>query len=67
RGEGEGQIFFCKCGHREKLSTFNDRRKKEKTNKASKRDVQKYLKKNQQDDSFANTALADALAKFKKQ
>ncbi|MFP7479914.1 DNA topoisomerase III [Terribacillus saccharophilus] len=67
RGEGEGQIFFCKCGHREKLSTFNDRRKKEKTNKASKRDVQKYLKKNQQDEGFANTALADALAKFKKQ
>ena len=67
RGEGEGQMFFCKCGHREKLSTFNERRKKEKSNKASKRDVQKYLKKNQQDDGFANTALADALAKFKKQ
>lgn len=67
RGEGEGQMFFCKCGHREKLSTFNERRKKEKSNKASKRDVQKYLKKNQQDDGFTNTALADALAKFKKQ
>ncbi|SNZ04246.1 DNA topoisomerase-3 [Terribacillus aidingensis] len=66
RGEGEGQMFFCKCGHREKLSTFNERRKKEKNNKVSKRDVQKYLKKNNEDDGFANTALADALAKLKK-
>ncbi len=32
-------------------------------NKATKRDVNKYLKK--QDDGFANTALADALAKLK--
>jgi DNA topoisomerase III len=66
RGEGEGQMFFCKCGHREKLSTFNERRKKEKNNKVSKRDVQKYLKKNNEDDGFTNTALADALAKLKK-
>ena len=63
RGEGEGQTFTCKCGYREKLSTFNERKKKEKHNKASKRDVNKYLKK--QDEEFTNTALADALAKFK--
>ncbi len=28
RGQGEGQIFTCSCGYREKLSTFNERRKK---------------------------------------
>jgi DNA topoisomerase III len=64
RGEGDGQLFVCVCGHKEKLSTFNDRRKKEKNNKASKRDVNKYLK-TQQNDEPANTALADALAKLK--
>ncbi|MGR3763946.1 DNA topoisomerase III [Rossellomorea sp. NS-SX7] len=64
RGEGEGQLFVCVCGHKEKLSSFNDRRKKEKHNKASKRDVNKYLK-TQQKDEPANTALADALAKLK--
>src|SRR5699024_1204067 len=26
RGAGECQIFTCKCGHREKLSTFNERK-----------------------------------------
>ncbi|BCB03460.1 DNA topoisomerase III [Bacillus sp. KH172YL63] len=64
RGEGEGQMFTCVCGHREKLSTFNERKKKEKNSKATKRDVNKYLK-TQQNDEPANTALADALAKLK--
>ncbi len=44
RGEGAGQIFACKCGYREKLSTFQERRKKESGSKADKRDVQKYMK-----------------------
>lgn len=64
RGEGEGQIFVCSCGHREKLSTFNHRKKKEKNSKATKRDVNKYLKSNQKEEPV-NTALADALAKLK--
>ncbi|WP_085991303.1 DNA topoisomerase III [Oceanobacillus senegalensis] len=64
RGEGEGQLFVCKCGHREKVSTFNKRRNKEKQQKVSKKDINKYLKK--QDDGFTNNALADALAKWKK-
>ncbi|MED4403814.1 DNA topoisomerase III [Metabacillus fastidiosus] len=63
RGEGEGQIFVCKCGHREKLSSFNERRKKTQNSKVSKRDVAKYIKK--QDDDFSNPALAEALAKLK--
>jgi DNA topoisomerase-3 len=62
RGEGEGQIFVCKCGHREKMSTFQERRKKNQNSKVSKQDVAKYMKK--QDEGFANNALADALAKL---
>ncbi|SHM64833.1 DNA topoisomerase III [Gracilibacillus kekensis] len=64
RGQGEGQTFSCVCGYREKLSTFQKRKEKQGKNKATKRDVNKYMKK--QDDDFANTALADALAKLKK-
>lgn len=65
RGEGEGQIFVCGCGYREKLSSFNERKKKE-SNKVGKKDVQKYLKQqeNKNDEPF-NSALAEALAKFK--
>jgi len=64
RGEGEGKMFICKCGHREKLSAFNKRKQKEKKHNVSKKDVRKYL--NRQDDGFKNNALADALAKLKK-
>lgn len=63
-GQGDGQTFRCKCGHTEKLSSFNKRRQKEKKHNVSKKDVNRYLKK--QDDGFKNNALADALAKFKK-
>lgn len=63
RGEGEGQIFTCSCGHREKLSTFNKRKQHEKKHKVSKRDVNKYLKN--QDDGFKNNALAEQLAKLR--
>jgi len=64
RGEGEGQIFVCKCGHREKLSTFNERRKKNQNSKVSKREVVNYMKKQNKEEPI-NTALADALAKLK--
>ncbi|KZZ84023.1 DNA topoisomerase III [Bacillus sp. SJS] len=63
RGEGEGQMFTCSCGHREKLSAFNERKGKEKNQKVSKKEVANYMKK--QDDDFSNNALADALAKLK--
>lgn len=65
RGEGEGKTFVCGCGHREKLSTFN-KRKKEENNKASKRDVNKYLKNQSKDDESFNNPFAAALAKLKK-
>ncbi|MDY0409006.1 DNA topoisomerase [Virgibacillus soli] len=64
RGEGEGQMFTCVCGHREKLSTFNQRRQKEKKNHVSRKDVNRYLKK--QDEGFKNNPFAEALAKLKK-
>ncbi len=66
RGEGEGRVFVCVCGHKEKLSAFNERREKEKQKSVSKKDVQHYLKKQQkQQDEPLNTVLADALAKLK--
>lgn len=64
RGEGEGQTFFCQCGHREKLSTFQERKKKHKQTKASKHDVRNYMKQQKQEEPI-NTALADALKKLK--
>ncbi|PFA50304.1 DNA topoisomerase III [Bacillus anthracis] len=65
RGEGAGQIFACKCGYREKLSTFQERRKKESGNKADKRDVQKYMKQQNKEEEPLNNALAEALKGFK--
>jgi DNA topoisomerase III len=64
RGEGEGQVFACKCGHREKLSVFEARRKKESGGKVDKRTVQKYLKNQNKEEEPINTALADALKKL---
>lgn len=64
RGEGDGKTFSCVCGYREKLSAFEKRRAKQQKNNASKRDVNKYLKK--QDDDFTNNALQEALMKWKK-
>ncbi|QOY35664.1 DNA topoisomerase III [Anaerobacillus isosaccharinicus] len=67
RGQGEGQIFVCKCGHREKLSTFTERRNKEKNTKISKKDVSKYLnQQNKGKEEPFNNPFADALAKLKK-
>lgn len=64
RGEGEGQIFACSCGYREKLSTFNERRKVEK-NQVNKKDVSRYLKEQKKENESLNTDLADALSKLK--
>ncbi|MFC0561169.1 DNA topoisomerase III [Halalkalibacter alkalisediminis] len=66
-GEGEGQTFACVCGHREKMSTFQERRKDNQHKKVSKREVSNYIKQQNKKEDFSNTALADALAKLKKQ
>ncbi|WBF56743.1 DNA topoisomerase III [Lysinibacillus sp. JK80] len=64
RGEGDGQIFVCKCGHREKLSAFEARRKKEGGGKVDKRSVQKYLKKQDKEAEPLNNPFADLLKGF---
>lgn len=64
RGQGEGQVFACKCGYKEKLSTFNERKKKEQHTKVSKNDVAKYLKQQNKQEEPINTALAEALKKL---
>lgn len=65
RGEGEGQIFACQCGHREKLSAFEARRKKESRGKVSKHEVQKYMKNQQKSEEPLNNAFKDALKGLK--
>ncbi|KAB2953840.1 DNA topoisomerase III [Heliorestis acidaminivorans] len=65
RGQGESQIFYCKCGYREKLAVFQERRKKD-PSKVSKQDVSKYLQKQKKEaQEPINNALAEALAKLK--
>lgn len=64
RGEGEGQIFTCSCGYREKLSSFEQRKKTE-SNKLNKKDVNKFLKDQNKGNDNLNTDLADALSKLK--
>jgi len=64
KGDGENKMFSCVCGHREKLSAFTKRREAEKGN-INKREVSSFLQ-NQNEGGSINTALADALAKFKK-
>ncbi len=57
--KGEEETFICSCGYKEKLSAFKARREKEGAG-VSKKDVQKYLKK--QKDEPINNAFAQALA-----
>ncbi|KWW21004.1 DNA topoisomerase III [Peribacillus simplex] len=64
RGEGDGQIFTCKCGYREKLSAFEARRKKETGGKVDKRSVQKYLKEQEKEAEPINNPFADLLKGF---
>ncbi len=65
RGEGEGQIFACKCGYREKLSAFEARRKKEGSGKVDKRTVQKYLKQQEKEAEPINNPFAELLKGMK--
>lgn len=65
KGQGEGKIFTCSCGHREKLSSFNKRKAEEK-GKASKKDINKYLKnQNKEQEAFNNPFAALANLKNK--
>lgn len=64
-GSGDNAMFVCKCGFKERLSKFEERRKKEGAG-VSKRDVQSYLKKQQKEAKQPiNNAFADALKNIK--
>jgi len=63
-GEGDGQTFRCVCGHSEKLDAFQKRKKKTQNTRVSKKEINKYMKK--QDDEFTNNPFADVLSKWKK-
>lgn len=64
-GKGDGQRFVCVCGHKEKLSAFEERKKKEGKG-ANKRDVNLYLKKQAKEAKEPiNNAFAEAFAKLK--
>lgn len=65
RGKGDGQIFVCSCGHKEKLSAFQERRKKEGAS-VSKRDVTRYMNQQRKEaEEPVNNAFAKALAGLK--
>ncbi len=65
RGKGEGQIFVCSCGHKEKLTAFKERRTKEGAG-VSKKDVARYLNKQKKEAAEPlNNAFAQALAGIK--
>ncbi len=64
-GEGEQQKFVCVCGHKEKLSAFKERKQKQGVG-MSKKEVARYLKKQQKEaNEPVNQGFAEALAKIK--
>lgn len=64
RGKGDGQIFVCRCGYKEKLSAFKERRAKEGAG-VSKKDVARYLNQQKKETQEPiNSAFADAFAKL---
>lgn len=63
-GKGDGQRFICVCGHKEKLSSFEERKKKEGKG-ASKKDVNHYLRKQAKEaNEPINNAFAEAFSKI---
>ena len=63
-GKGDGQRFVCVCGHKEKLSAFEDRKKKAGKG-ASKKDVNNYLRKQAKEAKEPiNNAFAEAFSKI---
>lgn len=59
-GKGDAQRFVCSCGHKEKLSSFQERKKKEGKG-ANKRDVAVYMRKQAKEAKEPiNNAFAEA-------
>ena len=63
-GKGESAMFVCACGHKEKLSKFEERRKKEGAG-VTKRDVARYLAKQKEAEKPVNNSFAEALKNIK--
>lgn len=64
KGKGDGQIFVCQCGYKEKLSAFKERRTKEGAG-VSKKDVAKYInQQNKEAKEAINSPFAAAFAKL---
>jgi len=61
RGEGENKTFICSCGYKEKLEEY----KKRKDEFIDKKDIERFLRQQNKLNQSINTALADALAKWK--
>ncbi|MCI7812171.1 MAG: DNA topoisomerase III [Lachnospiraceae bacterium] len=66
RGKGEAQMFVCACGHKEKLSSFQERRKKEGAG-VTRRDVNRYLNQMKKEEEPLNNAFTVALQKLKQE
>lgn len=62
-GKGDAQTFVCTCGYKEKLSAFQNRRKKEGAG-VSKRDIQQYMKRQQKEANDRLQCFAAAFAKL---
>ncbi len=59
-GKGDAQRFVCSCDHKEKLSSFQERKKKE-GKSANKRDVAAYMRKQAKEaNEPINNAFAEA-------
>jgi len=67
-GSDNNKKFVCVCGHKEKLETFEERRKKE-GNTLQKKDVKKFMQKlskeNSKEEPAVNSKLAQALSGLK--
>ena len=63
--KGKEDTFICNtCGYKEKLSAFQERRKKEGAG-VNKREVQRYLNQQKKEaEKPINSAFADAFAKL---
>ncbi|MCI5649967.1 MAG: DNA topoisomerase III [Fusicatenibacter sp.] len=64
-GKGEDAMFVCTCGHKERMTKFQERRKKE-GGGVSKKDVANYMRRQQKEaEEPVNNAFAEALRGIK--
>jgi len=64
-GEGELKTFICRCGYKEKLTSFNQRVEKL-SNQMSKKEVQSFLNASEKKEESFNNPFAQLLGDIKK-